>query len=195
MRIAGGMWRGRTLRVPKTGCVRPTQERVREAFFSMVAAELPGCAFLDLFAGSGAVGLEALSRGAARAVLVERDARHVAAMKENIAALGAEGAEAVRGDAGSFAASLRNGGGFDIAFADPPYAAAREGGFANLVQRLADSGTVRGGGLFAAECDCRGDAPEFPGWTLAKDRSYGKTRLLVYRRDRSGSESPGAAIS
>ena len=71
MRIAGGEWRGRNLRVPQGDAVRPTQDRVREALFSMLQFELEGANFLDLFAGSGAVGLEALSRGAARARFVE----------------------------------------------------------------------------------------------------------------------------
>ena len=70
MRIAGGMYGGRILAVPRSDAVRPTQDRVREAMFSMLAGEVPGAAFLDLFAGSGAVGLEAVSRGAASAVFV-----------------------------------------------------------------------------------------------------------------------------
>ena len=77
MRIAGGGWRGRTLRVPTGDAVRPTQDRVREALFSMLQGEVAGAVFLDLFAGSGAVGLEALSRGAARTTFVELEPRQI----------------------------------------------------------------------------------------------------------------------
>ena len=84
MRIAGGGWRGRTLRVPTGDAVRPTQDRVREALFNIIQFEVPGCDFLDLFAGSGAVGIEALSRGAVSVTFVEQNRRHVAVLEGRI---------------------------------------------------------------------------------------------------------------
>ncbi|HEV2291773.1 MAG TPA: 16S rRNA (guanine(966)-N(2))-methyltransferase RsmD [Gemmatimonadales bacterium] len=122
MRIISGAFGGRRLRMPKGDQVRPTADRVREAWFSILGAAVPGARVLDLFAGSGALGLEALSRGAAHAEFVERHRLSLAALRENIAALGVEAQVAVRpADAMKFAAALPPGA-FDIALADPPYA-------------------------------------------------------------------------
>ena len=84
MRITGGEFGGRNLKVPKSDTIRPTQDRVREAVFNIIQFEVPGCDFLDLFAGSGAVGLEALSRGAKSATFVEANRRHIAVLNENL---------------------------------------------------------------------------------------------------------------
>lgn len=121
-RIVSGQWRGRRLVVPKDGAVRPTAERVREAWLSILGPELAGARVVDLFAGSGALGLEALSRGAAHATFVETQATSLAALRANIAALGAEARVTVhRGDAIRFVADLVPGA-FDVALADPPFA-------------------------------------------------------------------------
>ena len=121
MRIVAGRWRGRRLETPKDDRVRPTADRVREAWMSIVREEIPDARVLDLFAGSGALGLEALSRGAAVAEFVELSARSLRAIHANAEALGA-GAQAVvhRGDALRFIAGLGVDA-FDLAFADPPY--------------------------------------------------------------------------
>ena len=124
MRIIAGRWRGRRIAAPPGSDVRPTLDRVREAWMSIVQLELPGARVLDLFSGSGALGLEALSRGAVETHFVERDARAFAALKANAEALGA-GVAAVlhRKDAIDF---LKSAGEeeFDLAFADPPYKSA-----------------------------------------------------------------------
>ena len=99
MRITGGEFCGRILKVPKTDAVRPTQDRVREALFNIIQCEVPGADFLDLFAGSGAVGLEALSRGAKSATFVEQDRRHIAALKENLSTVRVAAANCVLADA------------------------------------------------------------------------------------------------
>ena len=184
MRIAGGMYGGRILAVPKSDSVRPTQDRVREALFSMLAGEVPGAEFLDLFAGSGAVGLEAVSRGAASAVFVERDARHLETIKKNIAALGAAGVETIRADAYRWIASY-SGKGFDIAFADPPYALGEKNGYESVLATLGERGVVKPGGVFVAEMTSAQSAGNVPGWELLRDREYGKTRLCVWRRTAS----------
>jgi 16S rRNA (guanine966-N2)-methyltransferase len=122
MRIVAGEFGGRRLVVPRDARVRPTADRVREAWMSILAESLPGARVLDLFAGSGALGLEALSRGAATAEFVELNAPSIRALRENIGTLGLEARCTVhRGDALRFAERLPPAE-FDVAFADPPYA-------------------------------------------------------------------------
>ena len=121
MRIVGGEYGGRRLIVPKDSRVRPTADRVREAWMSILGEALRDARALDLFAGSGALGLEALSRGAATATFVELNPPSLKALESNIAALGvADRATVHRGDAVRFAERLPEGA-FDIVLADPPY--------------------------------------------------------------------------
>ena len=182
MRITGGSFRGRVLKVPKSDAIRPTQDRVREALFGILAPEVAGADFLDLFAGCGAVGLEALSRGARSATFVERDRRHLAVLDENLKALGAK-ATAVAADCYRYVETY-SGPGFSIAFADPPYALGEERGYAGTLAALAGRGVVRPGGLFVAEMTAVQRAEDTPGWDLLRDRTYGKTRLCIWRRTR-----------
>jgi 16S rRNA (guanine966-N2)-methyltransferase len=122
MRIVGGEWRGRSIRAPRGNAVRPTLDRVREAWMSIVQLSLPGSRVLDLFAGSGALGIEALSRGAVEAQFVDSDARSLTVVRANLEAVGAsDRAIVTRADALQFAEALPAGA-FDVAFADPPYA-------------------------------------------------------------------------
>lgn len=182
MRISGGEWRGRKLKVPAGDAVRPTQDRVREALFSMIQWEVGGAKVLDLFAGAGSVGLEALSRGAARATFVEMQPRHAAVLKENVAALGAEGrCEVALADAYGWIRA-QAGNGFDIAYADPPYETGAEQGYAGVLRTLAERGVVKAGGLFIAEMKAHQTPDEDAGWELVRDRTYGQTRVAVYRR-------------
>lgn len=121
MRIVAGKWRGRRIQVPDDGRVRPTADRVREAWMSIVSPWIPEARVLDLYAGSGALGLEALSRGAAVADLVEISPASLRCIGDNVKALGAGDAAVVhRGDALQFAAAL-SAHAYDVAFADPPY--------------------------------------------------------------------------
>ena len=213
MRITGGEFGGRNLLVPKSDAIRPTQDRVREALFSILQTEIPDCDFLDLFAGSGAVGLEALSRGAKSATFVESNRRHVSVLKRNVAECLVPGAErgvpgawclvpgAERGVPGAEsrhqAPSTKHqiivadcyrwiatyaGPGFTVGFADPPYALGEEKGYAAVLATLAERGVIRPGGLFVAEMTAVQKAEETPGWQLLRDRTYGKTRLCVWRR-------------
>jgi 16S rRNA (guanine966-N2)-methyltransferase len=121
MRIVAGEWGGRRIQAPPGQGTRPTTDRVREAWMSAVSPVLPGARVLDLFAGSGALGLEALSRGAASAVFVETAPPALKALRANLDALGAAPKSAVvRADAVKFAGGLAAGT-FDLALADPPY--------------------------------------------------------------------------
>lgn len=120
MRIVAGKWGGRRLKAPRGRSVRPTTDRVREAWMSAAAPELPGARVVDLFAGSGALGLEALSRGAAEVVFVERSREALKALRANVSALGAEEDVTVVCD-DVFRFLDREPRLFDVALADPPY--------------------------------------------------------------------------
>lgn len=121
-RIVSGRWSGRRLSVPADRRIRPTAERVREAWLNVLGPELPGARVLDLCAGTGALGLEALSRGAAHATFVENHAASLVVLRANIAALGAAPESSIeRADATRFVAGLAKGA-YDLALADPPFA-------------------------------------------------------------------------
>ncbi len=190
MRITGGLFGRRNLLVPKSDAIRPTQDRVREALFNILAPEIAGATFLDLFAGCGAVGLEALSRGAASATFVEMSRKHVEVLKKNVATIlpprhceaSLRDAVAIHtADAYKWLATY-TGPGFTIGFADPPYKLGEERGYASVLQTLADRNVIRPGGLFIAEMTAVQHAEETPGWELIRDRTYGRTRLCIWRR-------------
>ena len=188
MRITGGEFGGRTLKVPKSDAIRPTQDRVREALFNIIQCEIAGSDFLDLFAGSGAVGLEALSRGAKSVTFVEANRRHLAVLRENLGSLGSNRVEFGTGRVDVVGADVYrwierySGPGFSIGFADPPYALGEEKGYASVLATLAARGVIRAGGLFIAEMTAVQKPEETPGWELVRDRTYGKTRLCIWRR-------------
>lgn len=120
LRIVGGLWRSRIVRFPDAAGLRPTPDRVRETLFNWLGQRLAGLSCVDLFAGSGALGFEARSRGAARVVLVERDRRVFEQLRRTAAELGGEGIEIVNADALAWLALP--GERYDVAFVDPPYA-------------------------------------------------------------------------
>ena len=136
VRVTGGEARGRPLRGPGGLPIRPTSDRVREALFDILGARVPGCAFLDVCAGSGAVGIEALSRGARHAVFLERDPRAVRLIRHNLGAGSWSGThEVLPGDAGRSLEMLAGrSAAFQIAFLDPPYDAAP---YADLIAAIA----------------------------------------------------------
>src|SRR6267142_6647216 len=120
VRIIGGQWRSRIVKFPPAAQLRPTPDRVRETLFNWLGQRVDGLSCLDLFAGSGALGFEALSRGASRVVMVDSDRAIAAALRDSARELGAAGAEVVQRDALEFLGA--GGEKFDLAFVDPPYA-------------------------------------------------------------------------
>ncbi len=182
MRIVGGELGGRLLRAPAERA-RPTQEKVRAAVFSALAAYVPGTRVLDLFAGSGAMGLEAWSRGAAYVEWVENAPAVLRVLRRNLADLGAPGEFRVRAADAMRWLEGRAVGAFDLVMADPPYREGTEGGYAGRIAGLlAANGWVREGGIFVYETEGREEPPEAEGWTLVRDRRYGKTRVWIWRR-------------
>ncbi|HEX6695043.1 MAG TPA: 16S rRNA (guanine(966)-N(2))-methyltransferase RsmD [Longimicrobiales bacterium] len=132
MRIIAGRWRGHTIAAPPGTKTRPTTDRVREAWMSALQLDIPGARVLDLFAGSGALGLEALSRGAERVTFVEKASGPLRALNANVHKLqAADAVEVVRGDALKYAGALGQDA-FDIAFADPPYGTGAAEGLAEI---------------------------------------------------------------
>src|SRR5262245_39524151 len=121
LRIIGGEWRGRRIRFPGKGGIRPTPDRVRETLFNWLMAKVPGSRCLDLFAGSGALGLEALSRGAAQVTFVERDRENAASLAATAAELAPGRAVVIEGDALAWLAGTAEA--YDVVFLDPPFAA------------------------------------------------------------------------
>ena len=175
VRIFAGLWKRRHLEVPEGS--RPTSGRAREALFSIVQKRIPGARVLDLYAGSGAVGIEAVSRGAARAVLVEKDAR---VLRKNLAKLPPADGEisVVEDDAGRALLSLAaRGVRFDLVVADPPY----ETKNARALEAVADVLTPEG--IFVLQSDRFGAPPDLPGLFLLERRAYGRNVFFFYGRD------------
>ena len=171
MRIVAGEFKGRPLQAPKGVRTRPTADRVREALFSILG-DVAGARVLDLYAGSGALGIEALSRGAASAVFVEKDPRAVAAIRRNLEGLGAD-AEIRRRDVIGFLAAAE--GRYDLVLIDPPYdSAARIAG--RLTERL--PAVLAEGARVVTESDKRKPL-ELP-LPLLRERVYGDTRVAVH---------------
>ena len=177
IRITAGEWRGRQLKVPR-GDVRPAQDRVRLAVFSSLADRVPGARALDLFAGTGAYGLEALSRGAASVTWVENDRRVLAVLRENVESLCGpnRGPAVVSADALRF---LERGGGdapYDLIFADPPYD--RDGGWLKkILSALTGRSILKSSGLLVMEQSVHVPAVTRAGWQQLKRRVYGETQI------------------
>jgi 16S rRNA (guanine966-N2)-methyltransferase len=141
VRIVGGEWRSRLLHFPDLPGLRPTPDRVRETLFNWLGQDLGGRACLDLFAGTGALGLEAASRGAQNVVLVEHDLRAYRALEANVGALAARRVQVIRADALEFLAADTRA--YDVVFLDPPYAMRERGALLDAIRvRLAPSALV-----------------------------------------------------
>jgi 16S rRNA (guanine966-N2)-methyltransferase len=188
VRIIAGQWRGRNITAPQGDTTRPTADRTRETLFSMLVSRLgtfEGLAVADLFAGSGALGLEALSRGAASAIFVEQDAPAIRALRQNIAALRAQSECDVRASSvmalGPAKASL------DLILLDPPYGS---GAGAVALEKLARLGWIGEATWISLET-AADEEPKVRGLDAVADRKVGKARLTLFRaRNASGEGAP-----
>jgi 16S rRNA (guanine966-N2)-methyltransferase len=181
MRVIAGRLGGRRLVAPRGAATRPTADRVREALFSALG-DLTGAAVCDLYAGTGALGIEALSRGARRAVFVESGRPALAALRENLAALDLQDAALVLAAPVERAlARLAGEGPFDLVFLDPPYAALPQA--AAAAARLAGPlGLLAPAGRVSLEHSSRDAPPEIEGLARDSTRTYGDTAISLYVR-------------
>ena len=177
MRIIAGQWRGRQLIAPRGDATRPTADRTREALFSMLVSRIgsfDGLAVADLFAGSGALGLEALSRGAARCIFVEHDKAALDALRANIAKLGATADVRAQSVMALGPVTVP----FDLVMMDPPYGS---GAGAVALDRLARLGWVGPATWVSVETQ-RNEAVEVAGFSVDADKIYGKARVTLLRQ-------------
>ena len=176
MRIVAGKWRSRVLDVAAVPGLRPTSERIRETLFNWLAPALAGARCLDLFAGTGALGLEALSRGAAEVVFVENSAVAAKVLRANVKELGATGAIVHQTDALQFLKSPDLGN-FDIVFLDPPFAA---DSLDELCRLLDEAAVLKRGSLIYLEDDRAGSGLALaPEWQLIKSKTAGNVRYSL----------------
>ena len=179
MRVITGKARGVQLKTPEGLTTRPTTDRVKEALFSIIQFEIPGARVLDLFGGTGQLGIEALSRGAKSATFVDAGEPACRLIKENLrrTKMEADG-KVVRSDYLDYLKRCREE--YDIIFLDPPYA---EVFLENSLKQIAEIDILRSGGIIVAERPLGKDLPwEFEGFTRSKDYKYGKTLLTIYRK-------------
>lgn len=184
-RIIAGSAGGRRLAVPPGRGTRPTSDRAREGIFSTLGSLhwLDGARVMDLFAGSGAVGLEALSRGAVHALLVESDAKAARTIRANVAALGLDGAQVVH-DRVERVLAKPGEEPYDVVFADPPYVVADDE-VLEVLARLRDNGWLAEDALIAVERESRGNALVWPeGYVEERVRRYGEASVWYGRAAR-----------
>ncbi len=183
LRIIGGSWRGRKLGFPDVDGLRPTGDRIRETLFNWLAPEIQGARCLDLFAGSGALGLEALSRGAGESVLIEKHPLAAQSLVKNLVLLNAQHAKVINTDALTYLASADAQRAFDVVFIDPPFQL-------NLWQKTIDLLTYSN--LLAQDCTVyveSGIKDDFqvPGdWSLHRDKTTANLRYRLFYRNHVG---------
>ncbi len=176
LRIVAGIWRSRVLEIADVEGLRPTSERIRETLFNWLTPRMAGARCLDLFAGTGALGLEALSRGAAAAVFVENSKVAIATLRRNLASLDASGAVIHAGSATEYidAAGAER---FDIVFLDPPFA---DDNLAELCRLIDESELVTTNANVYLEQDRARPEPDLPdGWTVLKSKVAGNVRYTL----------------
>jgi len=178
VRIVAGEWRGRRIHFPDVAQLRPTPDRLRETLFNWLQSHVGGARCLDLYAGSGALGLEALSRGASAALFVERDARIAAALRATLAAFGDARGRVVERDAAAFLSGPPER--FDIVFVDPPYA---QGGLGELCTLLESRGWLAADAWIYLELAAHAARPPLPeGWVAWREARAGEALGLLARR-------------
>ncbi len=180
MRVITGKARGIQLKTPEGMQTRPTIDRVKEALFSIINYDIPGASVLDLFGGTGQLGIEALSRGAKSAVFVDAREEACKLIRENLKRTKLEGeGRVVRSDYLEYLSRCKEH--FDIIFLDPPYA---EVFLENALNRITEIDILQSGGIIVAERPLGKDLPwEMAGFSRSKDYKYGKVLLTIYRKD------------
>lgn len=175
LRIIGGQWRGRKLRFADGEGLRPTPDRVRETVFNWLQPLIQGARCLDLFAGSGALGLEALSRGAGEVVFVDTNPSAIAALRENLALLQSNRGQVVRGSALAYLEGPPQA--FDVVFLDPPF---RRDLLQPALQRLAVGGWLAPGARIYLELESEQGEPPLPaGWELLRAKRAGQVAYYL----------------
>lgn len=185
IRVTGGSLRGRRLATVRSMDVRPTSDLVRAAVFDLLGQDLSGDRVLDLFAGNGSLGIEALSRGAAEAVFIENSARAIEVLRKNLKLCGMEDSGVVLKHDLSRGTGLYDhpalAGPFDLVFLDPPYG---KGLIAPLVQEINRGGFLKPLSRVVAQSEKKGDLPVRVGTlTAVKVRTYGATRITVFQNE------------
>ncbi len=180
MRVITGKARGVVLKTPDGLTTRPTSDRVKEALFSVINFDIPGMDVLDLFGGTGQLGIEALSRGANRAVFVDAGEAACKLIRENLRRTKLEQqAKVVKSDYLSFLRGCKEQ--FGMIFLDPPYA---EVFLENALNCITEIDILKSGGIIVAERPSdKVVLPDFPGYSRSKDYKYGRTLITIYRKD------------
>ena len=186
MRVISGKARGVQLKTPKGMLTRPTADRVKEALFSIIQFEIPGARVLDLFGGTGQLGIEALSRGASHAVFTDRDASACSLIRENLKRAGMENyAKVFCADYASYLKST--GEMFDIILLDPPYA---EVFLENAIKLITEIDILQTNGIIVTERPFGKELPcQIYGYSRSKDYKYGNTVLTLFRKTNTGEDA------
>ena len=180
LRIIGGDWRSRKLTFPSVGGVRPTPARTRETLFNWLSFHLPGSRCLDLFAGSGALGLEALSRGAGSAVFVDHTKDLAQALRSNLRLLKSDSGEVICQSVDAFLVHPPSQA-FDILFMDPPF---RQGWLATLLPMIESNNWVKPGGWIYVEHESELPSPEAPAsWALHRQKTAGQVTYCLFKKE------------
>lgn len=179
IRIIGGRWRGRKLAVLNAEGLRPTSDRIKETLFNWIQFDVTDSQVLDLFAGTGSLGLEALSRGASQAIFVETHLPAARQLQENIAVLKAE-ARVENSNAEQTIALLPSNS-IDLVFVDPPF---QQGWLARIIPLLENSGCLTKNALIYVECERREDFSHWPAnWHLQRDKEIGQVHFRLFTRE------------
>lgn len=177
MRVITGSARGRKLKTPANYDIRPTTDNVKEAVFNIIQFEVEGRRILDLFAGTGQMGIECLSRGAASCVFVDRDREALKIIRDNLKACGLEGTVMQEDSVGY----LDRCGRFDVIFVDPPY---DSGLYDAVIQKINKVDILTQGGIIICESRRESSMPEVSApYAKAKEYAYGKVKITIYRKE------------
>lgn len=181
MRVISGQARGLKLKTPEGLATRPTTDRIKESLFNIIAPDIPEADFLDLFSGSGGIGIEALSRGASSAVFVDQSQESIAVINDNLTRARLEDrAEVIRGNALSVISSLANRGkSFDIIYMDPPYS---KGLAQAALEAVYAVRLLKPEGFIAVEQANTEPLPEAEGFTVSRIKDYGRTTRITFLR-------------